>query len=204
MKKFMTWGSLVLGAFCFTQPAQALIEAKLTYGMLASSPDLTQLYNGATSLPSITPTYGLGGDLVLNLPLVPVGFGLRYESMGLKATSGGLEFKADTSRTAILLNYRLIDTILHLGPVFTYGVSHSSHITAIENGSTKSDFSSDSVQSYTIGLEAAVQVLAFIVGAEVGYEDMRWKNAHDKSGNFSDRDINMSGSYAKVMLGLGI
>jgi hypothetical protein len=204
MKKFFIWGSLVCGLFCVAQPAQALIEAKVTYGLLNSNPDLSQLYSGGTSLPSVTPTYGLGADLILNLPLVPIGFGLRYEDMGLKASSGGLTFDAKYTRTALILNYRLIDTILHLGPIFTYGLSHSTRLTAIENGTTKSDFSSASVTSYSIGLEVGVQVLSFLVGAEAGYEDFRWKSAHDNSGNFSDRDINMSGSYAKLMIGLGI
>lgn len=199
--KFFT--GAILSLF-FVLPAHALIEAKLTYGMLGSNPDLTQVYNSGSTIPSVTPTYGIGGDLVIGLPMVPIGFGLRYESMGLKVGSGGLDFNIDSSRTALLLNYRLIDTILHIGPVFTYGLSHSTHLKATENGVTRSDFSSDSPTSWTIGAEVGVQLLSFIVGAELGYEDFRWKNAHDKTGNFTDRDINMSGTYAKVMIGLGI
>lgn len=204
MKKFSVLLAFLGSIVLFSYPAQALIEAKLTYGLLAANPDLTQLYGGTTSTPSVTPTYGLGADLLVKLPLVPVGFGLRYENMGLTASNSGLEFKAEYTRTALLLNYRLIDTVLHLGPIFSYGLSHNTKIKATENGTTRSDFSSNSVSSYSIGLEVGVQLISFLVGAEVGYQDFRWKNAHDSTGNFSDRDINMSGTYGKVMIGLGI
>lgn len=193
--------ALTLGA---ASPAHALFDLKLSYGLLASNPDLSQLYSGGSSVPSVAPTYGLGLDGVVNLPMLPFGFGLRYENMGMTASGSGLDFKADYTRTALLVNYRFIDTLLYVGPIATYGISHSDSLKVTENGVEKSNFSSSSVTSYSVGLEAGVKLLAFSVGAEVGYEDFHWKGAHDDTGNNPDRDINMSGSYVKAVLGFGI
>lgn len=204
MKKILLVLASALTTLLSTQ-AHAIFDLKLTYGLLGSNPGFSNLYNGSTSVPSIVPTYGLGADAVVHLPLMPFGFGLRYEDMGLSATSGSLEFKADYKRTAVLVNYRLIDTLIYLGPIFTYGISHSSNnIKATENGTQVSNFTAGSASSYSIGVEAGVKLVVFSVGAEVGYEDMRWKDAKDSTGTLSNRDINMSGTYAKVMLGFGI
>lgn len=196
---------LALGFFS-SQKAHALFDARLTYGLLASKPDLTALYTGASSnLPTVTPTYGLGADVIVMPPLFPIGFGLRYENMGVDASSNGLEFKGNYTRTSLLLNYRLIDTLIYLGPIFSYGLSHSGSLKLVQNGTNQSDFSSNSMSSYSIGVEAGVKLIGFRVGAEVGYEDFRWNSATDSTGNItSSQNINMSGSYAKVMVGIGI
>lgn len=191
-------------SFLTAAKAHALFDVRLSYGLLASNPDLSELYNGGITVPSVAPTYGIGVDGVVKLPLIPVGFGLRYENMGLTASNSGLDFKADYSRTSLLVNYHFIDTLLYVGPLLTYGISHSGKIKATENGVDKSNFSPGSVTSYSIGVEAGIKLLAFTVGAEVGYEDFRWNNSRDSTGNLPNRDINMSGSYGKIVLGFGI
>ncbi|WP_413290304.1 hypothetical protein [Bdellovibrio sp. HCB337] len=201
---------LLLCAFIFatgsllSAPAHAIFEVRATYGLLASKPDLAPLFTGSPSLPTIAPTYGLGADAIISPPLFSMGFGVRYENMGVEASSSGIEFKANYSRTALLLNYRLIDTLLFLGPIVTYGISHSGEVKAIQNGTETGVFSSDKITSYSVGLEAGVKLIGFHLGAELGYQDFRWKNATDSTGNVATQDINMSGSYAKVLLGFGI
>lgn len=205
MKRFSLFIAAFTATLCVSTQAFALFEAKLTYGLLGSKSYFDSVYDGATtSLPSIVPTYGLGADAVVTLPLFPIGFGLRYENQGLTASSGGLEFKTDYTRTAIIINSRLIDTLLYLGPVFTYGMSHSGTAKASQSGyNTK--FSSSSMSSYSIGLEAGAKLIGFNVGAEVGYMNFMWKNATDSTGTISgSRNIDLSGTYAKIMLGIGI
>lgn len=205
MKVQFTKWILALSAVVMTSQAHALVEAKLTYGLLGSKSYFGDVYDGATtSLPSIVPTYGLGADLVVTLPLMPIGVGLRYENQSLSASSGGLEFKSSYTRTAIIINSRLIDTLLYLGPVFTYGMSHSGEVKASESGyNTK--FKSSSMSSYSVGLEAGVKLIGFNVGAEVGYMNFEWKSAKDSTGTISGtRNLDMSGTYAKIMLGIGI
>ncbi|MGZ3744252.1 MAG: hypothetical protein ACXVB1_12505 [Pseudobdellovibrionaceae bacterium] len=185
-------------------PAHALFDARLTYGLLASKPDMASLFPGQSSLPTVAPTYGLGADVIVSPPLFPIGFGLRYENMGVSASSGSLEFKANYTRTAILLNYRLIDTLVFLGPIFSYGLSHSGSVKALNGGTEIANFGSSKISSYSVGLEAGVKLIGINVGAEAGYQDFRWKDAQDSTNTLATQDINMSGSYVKVLLGIGI
>lgn len=185
--------------------AHALFEAKLTYGFLASKPDLAKMYGGSSELPSIAPTYGVGGDVLFQIPLFPFGLGLRYENMGLKASAGTVEFNAKNTRTAAIIDYRLIDTLLYVGPIFTYGLSHNASIGVKESGTEISSFTSNKVSSYSIGLEAGAHLVGFLIGAEVGTETLMMKSATDSKGVISgSQDINMSGSYAKILFGISI
>lgn len=188
-------------------PAHALIEARLTYGLLASTKaELADLRTSAVEVPSIVPNYGLGADALVFIPMTGLGLGLRYENLGLKAKDNGLEYKSTATRTAVLASYRLINTFLHLGPIFSYGLSHTNKMD-VSDASTGQSFNwkPDSTSSYQIGLEAGVGLLAFVVGGEVGYENMKWKKMKDSSGNSSSTpDIDMSGTYGKVYLGFSI
>jgi hypothetical protein len=203
MKNIIAIASLIIATFISSQ-AHALFEARLAYGLLMSKPNLDNLYNGASTVPGVAPTYGLGGDVLISLPLIPIGFGIRSENMGLKVSEGSLEFEAKNQRTALLLNYRLIDTLMFVGPTFTYGLSHSASIGVSEGGNKISEFTSSKVSSSSIGLEAGVKLIGFSVGAEVGTENLMMKGAKDSKGLVGDQDINLSGSYAKVLLGFGI
>lgn len=205
MKKMVLFVFSLLGILA-SSPAQALFEARVSYGLLTSAADLAPLCpTCSASAPAIVPTYGLGADAILTLPLPLIpGVGIRYENMGLTASNGALDFKADYSRTALIINWRPLNNIIYLGPIFTYGLSHSTNLTAKESGVTKADFSANSVTSYSAGLEAGVNLLGFTVGAEMGYIDFRWKDAKDSTGNAPSQDINMSGTYAKILLGISI
>lgn len=206
MKKVVSLLSLIVTGIFLSAPAYALIDARLSYGVLASATDLGALCpTCSTSAPAIVPTYGLGADVIvtLPLPLIP-GVGIRYENMGLTASNSGLDFKAEYTRTALMLTWRPLNNFIYLGPTFTYGLSHSTSIKATEGGVEKANFSSSSVSSYSAGLEAGVNLFGFTAGAEAGYIDMRWKDATDSTGNAPAQDINMSGTYAKILLGISI
>lgn len=209
MKK--SW--LICLSLCFSYQAHALFEARLTYGTLASSPTLTDVYPGTSSdVPSAAANYGLGVDAIFILPAVGLGFGARYENLGFKANSNGLEYKTSATRTALVLNYRLINTLMFLGPIATYGMSHSNNMRwAISSpglsfpSGTEADLTPESTTSYTIGLEAGVKMLNFILGAEVGYEDFKWKKMTDSKNTVTTRpDLNMNGVYSKILFGFGI
>lgn len=185
--------------------AQALVEARVTYGLLAGKPDLSSLViSGAPTAPSVSVNYGIGADVLVVIPIVGLGAGLRYENFGFKVDNSGLEYKTTTSRTAVLVNYRLINTLLYLGPIFSYGISHSNNMTVSYNG-TIADLSPDSTSSYTAGLEFGAKLGGFQVGAEGGYESFKWKKMTDKNNVITNQpDLDMSGSYFKVTLGFGI
>lgn len=184
--------------------AHAIVEARLTYGGLVSNPDFGKLYSGTTSVPSVAPNYGMGFDGLIFIPLSGLGFGVRYENLGAAASSSGLEFKSTANRTSAVFAYRFINTLIHLGPIFTYGLSHSGGM-AVSEGATKYDWQAGSVSSYSAGLEAGVGLGLFILGAEVGYQSLKWSKMEDKnSTSTSTPDIDMSGTYTKVFLGFSI
>lgn len=190
--------------------AWALFEARLTYGSLVSQQSLTDICQGSctapSDAPSIVPTFGLGADAIVNLPFVPVGIGIRYEDMKLSTSSANIEADLKYKRTALLINYRLIDTILHVGPIASIGISHSGSMNLKEGGTERINLSSGSVSSYSLGLEVGAKPLIVIpikIGAEAGYMMYDWgKMTNSVDG--TQKDINLSGYYLKVFLGLDI
>jgi hypothetical protein len=187
----------------------ALVEARASYGGLASKQSIQDVCTNcanASNSPGIVPTVGYGADVIIKLPLVPIGFGARYENMGLSASQNGVEAAINYTRTALLINYRLIDTIVHFGPIVSYGLAHSGSMTIKENGTSRVDFSSSKMSSYSGGLELTVKpliVIPLIVGAEAGYMGYKW----DETTNTVDgskKNIDLSGTYIKVFLGLDI
>ncbi len=194
--------SCVLAVLSWTSGAWALIEGRVRYGALVSSPDLKKLYTGAETLPSVAPSYGLGFEAIVSPPLVPIGVGLRYETTGLKLSQGSLEFATEFTRTALVVNYRIIDTLLFLGPIASYGISHSNSIKVKSGGTEISNFSSGSPSSYTVGLEGGTHLLGILVGAEVGYEYFMLKDAKDTgTAALPKTDIDLSGTYFTLMAG---
>lgn len=188
----------------------ALFTARASYGLLTSKQDIANLCQGSctapANAPAIVPTYGLGLDALVSLPLVPFGFGLRYEKQGVSASASNIEASVNYTRTAVLVNYRLIDTIIHFGPIASYGISHSGNFSIKEGGVTKVDVTPNSMTSYSLGLELEVKpliVIPIIVGAEFGYMGFKWNNSIN-SVDSSSKNIDLSGTYMKVFLGLDI
>lgn len=188
--------------------SNALVEARLSYGSLASSQDLKNICQGSCatpdSAPAIVPTFGAGLDVIITLPLIPVGFGLRTEDMKLSVSSSGIDAEVKYNRTALILNYRLIDTIVHFGPIATVGLSHSGSMNIKENGNTVVDLSPGSLSSYSLGLELLVKpfvVLPLTIGAEAGYMNFKWGQVTN-SVDSTQKDIDLSGTYIKAFLGL--
>jgi hypothetical protein len=195
----------LISIFCINS-AHALVEARLSYGLLGSKPDLASVYNGTTAVPAIVPNLGLGVDAIFVVPIIGLGGGLRYENLGFTASSNGLEYKSQITRTSLIVNFRLINTIMYLGPIATLGLSHSNNIKWTDsNTGLSADLSPDSAGSYSVGLEAGIGLLGFIIGAEAGYQNLKWNSLKDSKGVItSTPDLDMSGTYAKIMFGFGI
>jgi hypothetical protein len=188
----------------------ALFEARLTYGSLASQQSLTDICQGSCAAPSnapaIIPTFGLGADAIIELPFFPVGIGVRLEDMKLSASTTSIEAELKYKRTALILNYRLLDTIVHFGPIATFGISHTGSMSIKENGTSRVDLTPSSLSSYSVGVELGIKPLVIIplkVGAEAGYMSFNWGKVSN-SIDSSQKDIDLSGVYLKVFLGLDI
>ena len=179
----------------------ALFEVRLAYGLHTSDPSLGDLCDACTDLPSINPNYGLGYEVIVMPPLFPVGLGMRYENLGLSLDSGTFEYESKITRTALIINSRIIDTLMYIGPIFTYGLSHSGEFEIGDSSLPYSaKYTSSKASSYSIGLEAGIR-LGFLLGAEIGYQSMTFQDAENS--NNESEDIKLAGNYAKVMLGFG-
>ncbi|MBC7753985.1 MAG: hypothetical protein H7Z71_07090 [Moraxellaceae bacterium] len=187
--------------------SHALIEARLTYGGLGAK-DFAANACGALctsgNIPAVVPLTGTGADVILSLPLIPFGFGVRYEKLGFSASSSNAQLSASIERIAAILNYRIINTILHIGPIATVGISTKTQAKIVENGITRANYDANSAESFSLGLEAGLKPLIVIpisVGAEAGYQYLKIKNATN-SVDSSTRDLDLSGGYLKLFLGL--
>lgn len=188
--------------------SNALVEGRVSYGSLVSGANLKDVCQGSCtapdSAPAIVPTFGVGLDVIVTLPMIPFGFGLRTEDMKLSVSENGFDAEVKYQRTAAIINYRLIDTIVHFGPIATVGMSHSGSVNIKEGGTTKVDLSPSSLSSYSLGLELEVKplvVLPLIVGAEAGYMSFKWSGVTN-SVDSSSKDIDLSGTYLKAFIGL--
>ncbi len=181
-------------------------ELRLTYGGLGTKDFATDACGSlcTTALPGVLPLVGLGADVIISPPLTSYGFGLRYEKIGLTGSAGSLSVDAKVERIAALINYRIIDTIIHFGPIFSFGVSTQSSLSITNSGSDLVNYKSSISDSASAGIELSVKpliIIPIIVGAEAGYEYLKIKNAHDNINN-KDLDLDLSGVYLKVLLGL--
>ncbi len=186
----------------FSWQAQALIEIRANYGILSSSNDpATATDTNGITLPSLKTLAGIGGDIIVTPPLFPVGIGLRYESLGVSASAGGNDASVEAQRTALVVNYRIIDTLAFLGPIATLGLSHTNKIKIkVPAYSYDDTFSTTSGTSYSVGVEGGAHLLGFLIGAEAGIESITVKGGKSEAGtDFKDEDLN--GTYFKVLAG---
>ena len=132
-------------------------------------------------------TFGL--DAIVSLPLIPFVFGGRYESFNSKEETPSLgEEKVTLSRISGLVGYRLLDTLMYVGALGTFGLIHDGDI---EIAGVSTDLEMDF--SASVAAEAGVKLNSFIIGAELGYFLGRDKDQGD--------NYDFNGVYGKVHLG---
>ena len=199
--------------------ANALVDLRVGYGLNNGNPSQ---FNSA--MDSLNPGYpaaksmtGFNLDAILSLPLVPFGFGIRYESLSASAnqnfaaSSAALASKFTFDRLALLVNYHIIDTLVYFGPLATYGITNTSKLNIdcdLCSPATHIASQASSVTTYSVGVEGGLKLLLLRVGAELGYASFTGKDYAYNGANFSSAGSNvkieMNGLYAKVLLGIGI
>ncbi len=189
--------------------ANALVTARATLGAVQSKQKLSDICPNCTNsagAPEVGPLANYGFDGLISLPLIPFGFGIRYETMSVGTTTGNFEASLKTSRTALLVNYRFIDTIIHFGPIASYGLTHSGSMSLKEGGTSRIDITASAITSYSLGLELEVKpliVIPLIVGVEAGYMGYKW-NEVTNSVDGTKKSLDMSGTYMKAFIGIDI
>lgn len=170
-----------------TSTAHGLFEVRAGYGLQTpSDPD---------GVNSLTTMHGFNLDALVKIPLVPVGLGLRYENMGFDLEAGAQSLSSSMQRTSLLVNYRIIDFFFYLGAIGSIGFVNDATIGI--PGLGERDFNSS--LTYSVGVEGGVSLGLMKVGAELGYLGA---NFGDNSGAGLP-DIDLSGIYAKALVGFG-
>lgn len=137
-------------------------------------------------------------DIFFNLPAIPLGVGVRQEWIDVDEDSNGSELDLEATNLSLLVDIRIIDSAFYIGPIF--GVGHPSADLNYKTGTFTLDKDLDADDlSYTAGLEAGVILGHFLIGAEGGYQSIKFESTDDPTVNAS---LDLSGVYGKVMVGL--
>ncbi|MCB0365091.1 MAG: hypothetical protein H6624_10235 [Bdellovibrionaceae bacterium] len=170
------------------QPAHALIQLRASYGLNTVKPDQIGSY------PTLSKLTGFSADLIVSPPLFPFAFGVRHEILGAEESNSYGKLSVDMTRTSALVSFRLIDTLIFVGAIGSYGLSHGGDQTLEISGGGKTTADIDTSGSYSIGVEAGMKLVGFLVGAEVGYLGLEIGEGANKQ--------KLDGAYTKVHVGL--
>ncbi len=204
-------GFLVL--FLNSQAAKAIVEIRGGYAINSGvASGFNSNFNNSAlctiaTCKGLMGSAGLTGDVIFSPPLLKIGIGARYQSLSssisLPLSSG--DFKYTNNRLAVLVNYRLINTLVYFGPIATYGLSHTTNMNYSIAGFS-ADYTPDTNSSYSLGVEGGIKLGLFTVGTELGVLSLTSQNFKTKSlatlpvsNNF---DVSMSGPYVNVLVGV--
>lgn len=207
MKKYFKCFLVTLVFLFASFASHAIVEVRGHFGSGNGSPDdYNNAYFKFQDGPELTKQKYLGVDAIVKVPLIPIGFGLRYETLGEERKAFAEKADLEASRFSLLLNYRFIDTLVYVGALATYGLSHDM---TLKIPTDPEKITSDSSKSYSIGLEGGVKLGLFRLGAEVGQMFMKFDGLKDNTGvkptknGLSINEIDLSGLYYKIILGFG-
>lgn len=187
-------------------PSHALIELKAGYSQFSTSP--STLNDQFPGNPKISQMQAISFDVMGNVPLMPVGLGVRHEMFSRKESDGALRSEIDWKRTSILVNKRLIDTVMYLGPVATVSFASDFKYSS-DNGPSTTNYKTESQLTATAGIEAGFKLALLSLGAEIGYLHAPVGELRDSAGvavtNGSGNKINvdLSGPYMRASVGFG-
>ena len=183
-----------LATFLFWLPAQAIVELRAGYGINTVGDYESSTGNNL----EIAGFAGFNLDAILELPLLPVGLGVRYESMGFDVKQGALESSADFERISAIVNYRFIDMFAYFGLIGTLGLVND--VTIKSGGLIAAERKYDASLTSSVGVEAGVSLGLLMFGAEAGY----FMGTYKDKGTPALNDMDAGGIYAKVLVGVGL
>ncbi len=209
----LQWIAVLLAATCFTSSSWAFFEVRGGLSVLNANPSEANdsLQASVAGAPKIEQMIGLTADVLVDPPLLPVGLGLRYEGLINKkgdpdSATGSLY--GSFTRTSLLINKRLINTLIYLGPMLSIGFQNEAK-TEFTVAGTVTKYKASSGFTAGIGAEAGVKLMFLRLGAELGYLYAPLGNLKDDAtGNDATiggktPKLDLSGVYANVTLGFG-
>jgi hypothetical protein len=192
---------LTLAVLCAPSARAGLIDIRGGLGRSAANIDdfdsQAKAANGNGIDANDFQTYN--ADIFVNLPVIPIGVGIRHEWFNLNEGSGGSDVDLKATNLSLLVDWRIIKAgPFYLGPIVSVG--HPSAKVDFKSGNVSLDkHINGNTVSYGGGLEAGVYLGPFLVGAEAGYQNIKFKGDNNQ-GNTARFDA--SGVYAKAMVGL--
>jgi hypothetical protein len=205
-KMKMTRVMLALVAFAAAGQVQAgLLELRGGVGLNAANPhsleDRVNAVNGENLDVKNFDNYN--ADIFVNLPVIPIGIGLRQEWIRQKQSSGGDSLDLNAKNLSVLVDWRILNNIVYLGPIVSIGYPSAN----VDFHSSSSGDTSDKVTSgrpsYSVGAEAGVKLGFLLVGAEAGYSAVKLNNHSSDNPNVK-ADVDLSGAYGKLMVGVSL
>jgi hypothetical protein len=171
--------------------SQALFEVRAGYGV--NKVDDSDYDLGSGNSMTFDKGKGLNADFIFTPPLLGgVGFGLRYELLAydfdIHVGSLTASTDAEMKRLSLLVNYRILDNFIYLGPIGTLGLS-----TKIDD---LSGSSADTKTTWSAGVEGGVSLGLISVGAEIG-------KLFGETDPVNGTPISFDGIYTKILVGFG-
>ena len=167
------------------------MEFRLHYHLQGIEPDRIQ-----PLAPNLSYFDGIGADLIVSPPFIPVGVGLRYEALGsagFRDSFGRIE--SNFNRLSGLVSYRVLDTFIYLGLIGTIGFDVSGETTLSSKGQADQKLKVDADGSFSVGIEGGVKALICSLGAEIGYMVLEDKGVAPSQ--------DYGGVYSKIHFSLG-
>lgn len=171
-----------------------------------SGDDYNKAYYNFQDGPEMSKQDTITIDAIVKIPMIPIGFGLRHEGFTEERSAFAEDMNLKAKRVSLLFNYRFIDTLFYAGAIGSYGISHDLTL-AIPTDPEK--ITSDSAKSYSIGVEGGLKLGLFRIGAELGQQSLVFDNLKAIDGLVPNKnglninEIDMSGMYYKLMIGVG-
>jgi hypothetical protein len=186
----------------FALPALAILEINVGgQGILSSSGGGNWTGMGGTNY-STSGAYGLQADVRLNIPLSDWQFGVRYGQLGLSGSSNGYNLSMSSTTYSALVGYRLINTGVLFGPVFTYALSGSGNLQNSYSNIGSATATAGSVSQYSAGLELGIK-FPFLLSVEAGYANLTMNGfSANQQINGSATNVALGGTYARASIGL--
>lgn len=205
MKKRSLLTLVLFAAMGFTSPIHAdLLEIRAGVGLNSANPDAFEDRVRSVSNQDLDSDNfeNFNADVYFNLPVLPIGVGLRHEWLNNDESAGGNNWEIDANNLSVLVDWRILDNVVYLGPIVGIGYPWANVDFSGGADNINDQINGDQL-SYFGGAEAGVKLGRFILGAEVGYSSIKLENTNSQNNNIESK-IDLSGFYGKIMAGISL
>jgi len=203
MKKY-AWMTAALLMLAGSTQAAGMLELRGGVGLNAANPEDFEDRANAVSGESLDADNfdNFNADIFWDIPMFPIGVGLRQEWIQGDQSSGGSDWDVDATNTSLLVDWRIINTGIYLGPIVGIGIP-SGDINFHSNSESVKNHVKSQDPSYSAGAEVGVKLGRFLVGAEAGYLSLKLEETQSQNGGVNAK-VDLSCFYGNVMVGISL